>query len=194
MAVKKVVFPLFSIFLVYQSYELVNAILILEPSEVPLWMKILFAALLNLFVTGVFAFTGFAYKTSRLLPDKYYRIRDPEFLLEISGVLKLTYFRKFLLLIFWSQQKNRKKFFNGSIAGLENFDYQTRQSEFGHLIPMLLIQLLCLIILTQGHYAIALVATLLNICFNFYPVVLQRNHRMRISVLNHKLKNRESDS
>jgi hypothetical protein len=186
MIFKKVLFPLFSIFLAFRSYELVRIIWLFEPSEILVPVKILLAVLLNLFITGVFAFVGFAYNTSQLLPDNYYLIKNPKVLLKISNALKLNYFKKFLLTIYWGHKKNRKKYFNGVIAGLKDFDLNTRQSEFGHLIPFILIQVVAVVVITKGHYQIAGLTTVINIFFNLYPIVLQRNHRMRIYQLRQK--------
>lgn len=181
MEFKKILYPLFSLFLAYRSYELVCTVW--DLGNVSLTIKILIAALLNLFITGVFAFVGFAYNTSRILPDGYYTIKSPKLLLRVSSVLKLSLFKKFLLVFFWGRQKNRKKYFNGSKHGLLHFDSQTRRSEFGHLLPMVIIQMVVVMMLFKAHYLLAFVTTLVNIVFNFYPVVLQRNHRLRISRL-----------
>ncbi|SDG43131.1 hypothetical protein SAMN04488027_101293 [Psychroflexus sediminis] len=69
--VKKILFPLIAIFLAYRSYELLKLLWFAEPSEFNLSTKFLLSLLLNLFITGIFAFMGFAYKTNRLLPENY---------------------------------------------------------------------------------------------------------------------------
>ncbi|WP_373523402.1 hypothetical protein [Aquiflexum sp.] len=187
---KKILFPIIAIFLAYRSYELLKTLWFVEPSELVLPIRILLAFLLNLFITGFFAFLGFAYKTNRILGENYYRIKNPNFISRLSKLLKIEYFKKFLLLVFWGKEKNRQRYFDGTKLGLENFEYQTRQSEFGHLAALIVIQMVVFIMLLKQHYAIAFFTTILNLISNFYPVILQRNHRMQISrirnILNRK--------
>jgi hypothetical protein len=177
---KKVLFPVIAIFLAYRTYELLNMLWFLELSKISWLIKILLPVLLNLFITGFFAFFGFAYKTSRVLNENYYYVNNPKFIAKLYKVLKVEYFKKFLLLAFWGKKKNRQKYFDGTKLGLENFDYQTKQSEFGHLAALIIIQMVVFLMLYKGHYTIAFFTTLLNFISNFYPVILQRNHRMNI--------------
>jgi hypothetical protein len=178
--VKKILFPLIAIFLAFRSYEILKTLWLVEPSEFSLWMKLLLSFLLNLFMTGIFAFMGFAYKTNQLLPENYYRIKNRNLIFKLSKFLQVEYFKKFLLILFWGKKKNRQKYFDGTKSGLENLDYQTRQSEFGHLAALVVIQLGVVTMLIQEHYLIAILTTTLNFISNFYPVLLQRNHRIQI--------------
>ncbi|MDC1265891.1 hypothetical protein N8009_03775 [Flavobacteriaceae bacterium] len=178
--VKKILFPLIAIFLAFRSYEILRTLWLADPSEFSLWIKLLLSFLLNLFITGIFAFMGFAYKTNRLLPENFYRIKNKELTSKLYNILHVDYFKKFLLLLFWGKQKNRQKYFDGSKSGLENLDYQTRQSEFGHLAALVMIQLSVVTMFIKGHYLIAILTTALNFISNFYPVLLQRNHRIQI--------------
>ena len=185
---KKILFPLIAIFLVFRSYEILKTLWLVEPSELSISIEILLSVLLNLFITGIFAFMGFAYKTNRLLPENYYRIKNIKFISKLSKLLKIEYFKKFLLLIFWGRKKNRKKYFDGTKLGLENFEYQTKQSEFGHLAALVIIQFIVVIMLIKGHYMMAFLTTTLNFVSNFYPVLLQRNHRVQIARIRNMLK------
>lgn len=178
--VKKILFPFIAIFLAYRSFELLKTIWTIEPAELSFWIKLLLSFLLNLFITGIFAFIGFAYKTNQLLSESYYRIKNKDLINKSSKFLKVEYFRKFLLVLFWGKRKNRQKYFDGTKSGLDNLDYQTRQSEFGHLSALVVIQLSALIILIKGHYLIAFLTTTINFISNFYPVLLQRKHRIQI--------------
>lgn len=185
---KKILLPLIAIFLAYRSYELLKTLWFVGPSELSLPIKIFISFLLNLFITGIFAFFGFGYSTNRILGENYYQIKNPEFIQSLSKLLKIEYFKKFLLLVFWGKEKNRQKYFDGTKSGLDNFDYQTRQSEFGHLAALVVIQLVVFVILFKGHYEIAFLTTILNFISNFYPVILQRNHRIKISRIRNILK------
>jgi hypothetical protein len=86
-----------------------------------------------------------------------------------------------LLLTFWGTKKNRKTFFNGTKTGIENFIHMTKQSEFGHLGAFIVLFILSIILLIQKHHLLVSVLTIINVIGNFYPIVLQRFHRMRIA-------------
>jgi hypothetical protein len=139
--------------------------------------------LLNLFISGIFAFTGFAYPSSRLLPDAYYTVKNPKVLTAAYNILGIKFFRSFLLMAFWGKEKNRKKYFNGTKSGIQNFDFQTRQSEFGHLGAFIVTTIVCVILLSNGHVITLLLTMALNIIANLYPIILQRMHRVKIQRL-----------
>lgn len=183
--VKKILFPLISIFLFYRSIELIRSIEAMSPEKVSILGVVLLSLLLNLFITGVFAFVGFAYRTSALLSDEYYRIKNPARIKALGKRLGLDYFRKFLLLVFWGKKKNRKKYFDGTRAGLDNLDYQAKQSEFGHLMAAIAVQLAACYLIVKGHYAIGVVSTVLNFISNYYPILLQRTHRIQLERMIH---------
>ncbi len=151
-----------------------------EPIEYTNNEALIISFLLTLFITGIFAFVGFAYPTSRLLPAKYYKIKNPRIITAIGKALGIKYFQFFLLFAYWGRGKNRKKYFNGTKKGLTNFIFQTKQSEFGHLGAFVAISASSLILVLYGHYSIVIIMTLINIIGNAYPIILQRTHRMRI--------------
>lgn len=177
---KKVFFPLFSVFLVFRSYELMKQVLSNQASSYTVIEVCFIAFLLTLFITGIFALTGFAYPTNRILPDSYYKIKKPDLLMKIATWMGVPYFKYLLLISFWGKPKNRKKYFNGTKQGLENFMYQTKQSEFGHVAPFVIILILCGILAFHGHILITAISMLINMIGNLYPVILQRTHRIQI--------------
>lgn len=177
---KKIIFPLISLFLAYRSVELVRMFSTPAADGFSLLVIFLLAVALNLFITGVFAFVGFVYPSSRLLPDAYYRIGDRRAIQTIYRLLGLKYFRTLLLMAYWGKEKNRKKYFNGTRAGLSDFDHQTRQSEFGHLGAFVAIAIVALVLLSKGHVAAFAFTIAINVLGNLYPIVLQRMHRMQI--------------
>lgn len=177
---KKIFFPIFSLFLLYRSIELIRNLISSEPNEYSSFEILIISFLLPLFITGTFAFIGFAYPTSRIMPNSYYKIKKPEFLKLLYKLLGINYFRVFLLLIFWSRKKNRQKYFDGTRRGLNNFIFQTKQSEFGHLGAFIMILLSSIILLAHRYFYLILIVTIFNIVGNIYPIVLQRFHRMRI--------------
>lgn len=189
--IKKIIFPILSLFLAFRTYELIISIYYAENASFSIPISILFSVLINLFITGIFAFMGFAYKTSNLLGPAYYKIYKPEFLTVTYNFFQVKYFKHFLLAVFWGKEKNKKKFFDGSKAGLKNFEYQTKQAEFGHLCAFIFITIATLIILFKGHYLIAIGTTMINVFFNFYPIILQRKHRFNINRLKNIMQKRK---
>ncbi|MFT6998884.1 MAG: hypothetical protein ACJAQ4_002647 [Cryomorphaceae bacterium] len=180
---RKIVLILASVFLVYQTCRLMENLVFNQSEEFTWYLDLIFAFLLNLFTTGIFAFVGFGFPTHKLLPKKYYSIQSPQVLAKWYDLLGVSVFRKFLMLTFWGKEKNRKKYFNGTRSGIRNFVYQTKQSEYGHLAALVVIGILSIILVFHDYYLMALMATGINIIGNLYPIILQRHHRMRLGSL-----------
>ena len=178
--IKKIVLSGFAIFLCYRTYDLMRYLMVGNLHSYSIFESFVIAFLLSLFTTGVFAFPGFSFKTSSLLPASYYSIKYPELLNKMYQILGVHYFRKVLMVVFWGQKKNRAKYFDGSKGGLQNLIYQTKQSEFGHLGASIAIAGLSILLLAKGYWLIFGFMTLINIIGNIYPVILQRKHRLRI--------------
>lgn len=180
---KKILLSLASIFLTYRSVELLKILDNTSQSQFNWIGKIAFSFALNLFVTGIFALVGFAFLTSKILPNSYYKIKNSENLTLVYNIMGVEYFKLLLLKLFWGTEKNRKKYFNGTKTGIAHFEMQTRQSEFGHLIAFIAIVMISIFILIKGHIAIFIITTIINVIGNFYPIILQRNHRIQIERL-----------
>ena len=180
---KKLLLSLASLFLAYRSVELLKFLDIVDPTQFTWIGVIAFSFALNLFITGVFALLGFAFLTSRILPNSYYKIKNPEKLSCMYKILGVEHFKFLLLKFFWGKERNRKKYFNGTKNGLENFETQTRQSEFGHLTSFIAILIVSIYILFKGYVVIFCITNLINIIGNLYPIILQRNHRIQIARL-----------
>lgn len=177
---KRLIFPLISCFLAYRSFEIMKLIYYTKPVDLSIGVQLLLAALLVLFVTGIFAFVGFAYPTNLLLGNAYYHIKNKARLKKWYQFLHLELFRKFLLVTFWSKEQKRKQFFDGSKTGLTNLNYQTKQAEFGHLAAFVALVIISIFALFKSFFALALSCLILNVLCNLYPVILQRYHRMRL--------------
>ena len=130
--IKKVLFSLMSIFLIFQSVQLLHSLSVVNPDSIGFWESLIWAYLLTLFVTGVFAFSVFAFQLYPLLGKAYYRIVNPKFLKSVHKYLGVEYFRRGLMFFFWGTKKNKKKFFSGGKSGIQNLIIQTKQSEFSH--------------------------------------------------------------
>ena len=82
---KKILLSIASIFLIWQSYKLLTVIHHLEMDS---WLLVIFLAwLINMFITGIFAFSGFAFPTHLLSPKFYYKIYQPKTLTKIYNPL-----------------------------------------------------------------------------------------------------------
>ncbi len=182
---KKILFPVFSLFLIYRSYDLMKDLINSEPEKYGSSETFILSFLLSLFITGVFAISGFAYKTNKILPKLYYEVRNPEFLNFIYDIMGVRYFRVMLMIAFWGRKKNRLKYFDGTKKGLENFIFQTKQSEFGHLSAFVSIIIISVVLLFHEYYQLVVFLTIFNVIGNFYPIILQRKHRIRIEKIIH---------
>lgn len=181
--IKKILFPVFSLFLLYQTIEIIKQVLHFGANTFSFREILFIAFLLVLYITGIFAFPGFAYPTNQILPSNYYKIKKPEQLKRLYRLIGVNYFRVFLLVLFWRHKKNARKYFDGTRNGLQNFIYQSKQSEFGHFGAFIIICLVCIFLLAFAHLRLLVFITLLNIIANLYPVILQRYHRIRIEKL-----------
>ena len=178
---RKVFLSIAAIFLIWQSYQLLTSIHRFESNS--LLLIIFVAWLINIFITGIFAFSGFAFPTQKLMPESYYKIYQADNLKKLYNFLRVDVFRLFLLATFWKSEKQRQKYFNRKRDGINNLILQSKKSEFGHLIPFLLINFVAVYLVLIGLYKLALCTFIINIIGNFYPIILQRHHRMRIDRL-----------
>ncbi len=179
---KKVLFTCFSVFLAYRCVELVSY-LNTPNRDFTFVQSLVLAFLLTLFVTGVFAFLGFVFPTYRIIPKSYYRIKSPVFVSRLYRVFGVSLFRRLLMIAFWGKRKNRKRYFDGKRAGIENLIVQTKKSEFGHLAALVSIFFLSIPLVFERQWSIFVLVSAINTIGNFYPIILQRHHRMRISKL-----------
>lgn len=176
--IQRILFIGMSIFLVWHLTGIITGLKFVENPS--LGLQLFFAFLFNLWITGVFAFAGFALPTQKLMPSKYYEINNPKKVNRWFKKLKGEWFRKFLLATVWRKKTDQKKFFDGTISGINDFEIQTKKSEFGHLIPFILIIILCVYFGIRGFWWAVFFTMLVNVIFNFYPILLQRHHRSRL--------------
>jgi len=101
-------------------------------------------------ITGTIAFLGFVYPTSKLLQNTYYQIKNPRRLKILYKWLGVEYFRMILLKTLYIDEDN-KRYFNGIKSGVLLFDYNTKQSEFGHIIAFFLVLLISIFLLLRGQ-------------------------------------------
>jgi hypothetical protein len=182
---KKILLTFASVFLAWQSVGLVLSIVGVQFRS---WWTLIFTAwVINMFVTGIFAFLVFAHPAQRLLPKGYYRVRDPAAMKRIIRRFRVDLFRRFLLATFWRGRGQRERYFNGQRSGLDRLEEQSMKSEFGHAIPFVLLSLVGVYLFVEGMPGLSLGVVLINVVGNLYPVLLQRDHRMRIDRLRRRL-------
>ena len=177
--IKRILYTFFSLFLIYQSFKIVMLITDVNLDSWPI--SLLLACLINLFVTGAFAFPGFVYPTERLMPQSYYKISNDALQKKMYKLFSVDTFQKFLLATVWRKKEMQKQHFDGKRSGFENLILQSKKSEFGHLIPFVILLAISMYWLGIGTWKVAVLTTFINVLFNLYPVLLQRQHRMRVS-------------
>lgn len=176
MRLKKILYILLSIFLIYVTYS--NLLYINNSSATLSVLKaILFGVYFTFCVTGIFAFSGFALPTYTLLPDSYYKIRNLTFLKKVYSILGVHYFAKAVVALFYNKKKIKATYFNGNSETITAFIKQTKQDEFGHIVPFVLISFYCLFIHFSSNNILVLSIFISNVLLNFYPVIMQRHHR-----------------
>ncbi len=173
-------------FLAYNTYKLTITFFEVAPEKFSLLAISVSAIAFTFLITGVLAFLGFVYPTNKILPKKYYQIENPKTLHIWYTWLGVAYFRWFLLKTFYRKKEN-KKYFNGTKSGILLFNYHTKQSEFGHLMAFILVFALSLVLLFKGHTYVFMWMQPLNVILNFYPILLQRKHRIPIQRLLKKM-------
>ncbi|MEZ4949464.1 MAG: hypothetical protein R2784_08765 [Saprospiraceae bacterium] len=145
-----------------------------------------------MFVTGVFAFLSFAFPVERTFPDDYFKIHNPPRLKKMYSLLGVEIFRQFLLKTLWRGREQRKRYFDGTREGLENFIIQSKQAEWGHILPFFVLLIYTIGLLNLKIWFLGIMVLIFNILGNLYPVILQRYHRYRIGILKAKFKTKTS--
>ena len=184
-SIKKLILISASVFLIFLSYQLLDEIYHWNLKNVLLLVT--YAFLINLYITGIFAFAGFALPTYKLMSNSYYYVKNRQLLENLYKRMGVAVFRKFLLITFWYNIKQRKNYFSGKRTGLENFSIETKTSEFGHFGAFIIVLIVSLYFIYLQYYLLFVITSVINVLFNFYPVILQRYHRMRIQSIIHKL-------
>ena len=171
---------LMAVFLVYQSIDLLEGLVMQK--EIDHWgVALATSVAVNAFVTGAFAFSGFALPTQNLLPACYYQIKHPAKIKSFYNSIRADVYRKYLIKFIWGKPKKKKEYFSGCKSGIKAFIINTHKSEFGHLLSFILITILVTWFLFYKKYWLGFFTQIINIIFNFYPVIIQRHHRARLS-------------
>jgi len=137
-----------------------------------------FAWVLNFaLMMAVFFFTNI-FKPQ--LAGEYYNLKKWEANGTIYKWFGVNGFRKFLVLTGWEKVIRAANPVKNDLAALKNLEHGTRQSEFGHLIVFFIVLGMNIFVAFRYGISKSLSLFILNIIFNFYPVILQRYNRPRL--------------
>lgn len=94
--------------------------------------------------------------------------------------LGVDVFRKLLVWIGWEKLNRASTPLKKSRTALEKLEYQTRQSEFGHLIIFIVVAALGIAVALLQGIRESFWLFLLNVVLNGYPIAVQRYNRPRL--------------
>jgi hypothetical protein len=114
------------------------------------------------------------------LASAYYNEKKWEKKGKIYELIGINIFRKLLVLSGWEKLNRKSNPIEKSTAALVNLHYQTKKSEFGHLIIWYIVLGFTLFVAFQFGVLSSIWLFVLNILLNLYPILLQRYNRPRI--------------
>ncbi|RZJ99919.1 MAG: hypothetical protein EOO43_25540 [Flavobacterium sp.] len=114
------------------------------------------------------------------LNSSYYDEKQWEQKGKIYENLGVNFFRKILVWIGWEKLNKKANPVKKDIAALYHLHYQTKKSELGHLIILLIVFGFNLFVAFKFGVLSSLWLLALNFLLNLYPIFLQRYNRPRI--------------
>jgi hypothetical protein len=175
---QKVLLTAWSGLFIWQSAVLLSW-LVRHPQPASIGIVLIQSIRLDFYLLNIFAIC-FAWPIHRLFPDSYYEAVRSESFASVCTFLRIKQFRKLLRLTFWRAWLSKRFFFDGTRNGLAKFDQNTRRAEFIHTVAFVVILLASLRIGMSGDRLLAGAVFLVNVIWNFYPVILQRYQRSRL--------------
>lgn len=115
------------------------------------------------------------------LQSSYYNEKAWERRGKIYEYLGVNFFRKLLVLIGWEKVIRKSNPIEKNTQALVNLHHQTKKSELGHLIIFLIVLMVNAYVAVRYGFLKSVWLFLLNIVLHFYPVILQRYNRPRIT-------------
>lgn len=143
-----------------------------------------FACILNfMLMMGVLYFTqSFKFR----LESTYYNTKKWENEGKIYKWFGVHVFRKVLVWVGWEKLNKASNPVKKSIDSLIHLEYNTRQSEFGHLIILFIVSAITVFVGFYYGLKQSLRLLTLNILLNAYPIVVQRHNRPRLNKIINK--------
>ena len=94
--------------------------------------------------------------------------------------LGINFFRKLLVRIGWEKLNKKSNPIEKNTKALVNLHYQTKKSELGHVIILLIVLGFNVLVAFKFGVLKSLWLLILNVLLNLYPIFLQRYNRPRI--------------
>ena len=145
----------------------------------------LFAWVLNLMLMMSVLYINQTFKPR--LKSNYYSSKKWEDYGKIYKWFGIDEFRKVLVWVGWEKLHKASNPVKKNLEALKHLEYNTRQSEFGHLIIFFIVLLPTLFVGFYYGFIQSLWLIILNIILNAYPIGLQRYNRPRLQKLLIKL-------
>jgi hypothetical protein len=174
----KSLLTLLSGFMLWRSVVLVSRF-VKPPPPASIGIVLFQSVRLNFYMINIFA-VCFAWPVHRLFPDSYYEAVRSKAFASVCTLLRIEQFRNLPRRTIWGARNSKRFFFNGTRRGLAQFDQNTRRAEFIHPMAFACILLASLYIGMVADPLLAAGALLVNVVWNFYPILLQRCHRSRL--------------
>jgi hypothetical protein len=114
------------------------------------------------------------------LNSSYYDEKQWERKGKVYEALGINFFRKILVWIGWEKLNKKANPVKKDIAALHHLHHQTKKSELGHLIIVLIVFGFNLFVAFKFGVLSSLWLLALNVLLNLYPIFLQRYNRPRI--------------
>ncbi|MBW8684766.1 glycosyl-4,4'-diaponeurosporenoate acyltransferase CrtO family protein [Chitinophaga rhizophila] len=110
----------------------------------------------------------------------YYNAKQWERGGKVYEALGVNVFRKLLVLVGWEKLNKKSNPVEKGAEALAKLHNQTKKSELGHIIILFIVAGFNVFVAFRFGVLHSMWLLVLNILFNFYPIVLQRYNRPRI--------------
>ncbi|KUG08685.1 hypothetical protein [Solirubrum puertoriconensis] len=131
-------------------------------------------------VAGVFGMLGLVVPLHKLPGPRFYNCLEANLVSRLYRALHVEWLRRFLCWIHYHKPQPRQAFYGGGRARLALLLHNTQGAEICHVLAFVAQLLLLPYFLHLGRYDLAAGAAVGNLFGNFYPIVLQRQHRSRL--------------
>lgn len=165
----------------YLSVAFVFVMAITISSAVAFWQGLhsfVFAWILNFML--MMAVLNFTQTFKPGLDSAFYKPKKWEAGGKIYKWIGVNGFRKLLVWIGWEKLNKPSKPVKKSLTALQNLEYGTRQSEYGHLIIFFFVMVVALFVGAHHGFRQSLWLHVLNVVLNAYPIAVQRYNRPRL--------------
>lgn len=128
--------------------------------------------------------TGVLYGTQTFKPalqSTYYNTKRWEEGGKVYKWFGIHLFRKILVWTGWEKLHKANSPVERNLDALKHLEYNTRQSEFGHLIIFFIVLIFFLFVLLYHGIIQSLWLLVLNVILNVYPIGVQRYNRPRLN-------------